>query len=574
MSKFIELYVFLFFFYSVSSLALEKIPKEWYPLLLAQKRQSDLIKNPNLFYMSTGDPAVEFYDFLYAISSSKSRHQFICRYPARYLLLQNKSIVPTFDFSFCQELNRFTEGFQSKHLSLALTSEYFNAPSSLFGHVMLVFHNDEIPEISATAIHFAALTNEQDNIFAYIKNGLLGGYDGEYIRTSLLNKIFEYNKKEQRFIYFYNLNISEEDIRLIKYYLYELRGIKFKYYFFNNNCADQIIDLLAPITPPKKKKSFIYTLPIEVLYAYKGAITNFSFLPPDIYYAQGIFANLNQMDKEKLHGIIKNNFNNLSDIESSSNKLKHGLFLYNSYLFRKKNEILPNYKVFSNLKFEEAPIKENVKNLDPLSRQLPSKIQVDAQHSTDNAIGLILSFRPVFVGIDNFQNPSMHESTLSIAETKISTIKTTRMEEFKIGELTLLTDYNFFSKNISWDGYLGLNRENTTDTLRLESRGGIGHTYSFFSRKLNVTWLGEFGLSSSKNKVWPFGMPKISFWGYYPQNTKYVFEYEYKLIKGSNYQKLLFTIFYCIKSNITLNINYKILSTKNVSEGIGISYYF
>ena len=45
------------------------------------------------------------------------------------------------------------------YVSLAITSEYLGAPASSYGHIFLVFHNNEKPELESLIIQFTSGLN-------------------------------------------------------------------------------------------------------------------------------------------------------------------------------------------------------------------------------------------------------------------------------------------------------------------------------------------------------------------------------------------------------------------------------
>ncbi|WP_188109996.1 DUF4105 domain-containing protein [Sulfurimonas hydrogeniphila] len=274
---------------------------EWNNIIYFSNNKPEII-SPE-FYLSRKKQftsVIELNATLSLLNSKKYGNSTACNYPLRYTFLKSQYFnIPTYNLENCKELKEFTDNFKNNELYLAYSSEYISVPSSAFGHIMLVFKNKDVPFEIAKTIHFAAVTNKEDGFFTYNYKGLTGGYKGYYVLNYFFKKLYEYNTKEQRNIYLYKLNFSDEQTKKIIYSLYELRKATFKYYFFNKNCASYTTKLLnIPKNKLYKQKNFY--LPIDTLQQYKKNIIDKKVFLSLIYKIEYLYNTLSTNDKKNL----------------------------------------------------------------------------------------------------------------------------------------------------------------------------------------------------------------------------------------------------------------------------------
>ena len=191
---------------------------EWSRLLHFENRNREVVSNE--FYLAEGRDVKSEKDAFLEALNSKEGAQLACNFPARYKLFQ-KYFPNTrkINLNNCLELNKFLSTLSGSKISFGLASEYFKAPSSSFGHLMLVIHEDSKPNLYSSVIHYAAKTNPKDGFFSYSMKGLTGGYYGYYLKTNLFDKLNEYSKIEQRFVHYYTLDLSAEKLEFLKFVL-------------------------------------------------------------------------------------------------------------------------------------------------------------------------------------------------------------------------------------------------------------------------------------------------------------------------------------------------------------------
>ena len=178
-------------------------------------------------------------------SLENGQNNVLCRFPLRVKWL--KENIPSLEKDIvnysCAELDEFLTLVDAKHVTMVFPTAHINSPASMYGHTFLrVSSNEETPLIS-NAVNFAAKTDDTNGlIFAY--KGLFGEYEGRYSILPYYEKIKEYNNLEQRDIWEYDLNLTQDEIDRLVLHAFELKDSYSDYFFFKENCSYNILWLL------------------------------------------------------------------------------------------------------------------------------------------------------------------------------------------------------------------------------------------------------------------------------------------------------------------------------------------
>lgn len=231
--------------------------KEWRALLHFESHQSK-VDDSDYFLHSEGStsPLKELnasVDAFYLPADTPQQHA-ICRYPARWKMLQDKlqlSGTPI-DLTQCDEYQKWIKELNPNSVTLVFASAYLNSPSSMFGHTFLRIDPAKVEDGSALlsyAVNFGAKVNSDDNSILYAYRGLFGGYPGYFGVIPYYEKIKEYNRIENRDLWEYNLNLTPKETQRLADHLWELREVKFDYYFFDENCSYRLLELFEYARP-------------------------------------------------------------------------------------------------------------------------------------------------------------------------------------------------------------------------------------------------------------------------------------------------------------------------------------
>jgi len=209
-----------------------------------------------------------------------------CRFIARYFWLSQRLDIDAPDVSACDEYNKWLREINAKSALLVFPAAYLNSPSSMFGHTLLRLDpNDfrkEIP-LASYAVNYAAQLVNQDNEFLYAYRGLFGGYPGNFNIVPYHTKIKEYSDLENRDIWEYSLNLNDDEIERMMRHLWELKSIRFDYFFMSENCSYRLLSLLD-VARPSLRLSHRFTwrtMPIDTIKAVQdsGLVREIAYRP-------------------------------------------------------------------------------------------------------------------------------------------------------------------------------------------------------------------------------------------------------------------------------------------------------
>jgi len=121
----------------------------------------------------------------------------------------------------------------------------------MYGHTLLRIDardQDERTRLLAYALNFTANTTETNGLIFAI-GGLIGSYPGMFSILPYYLKVREYSDLENRDIWEYELNLTPAEVDRLLMHAWELRSIYFDYYFFDENCAYYLLELLEAARP-------------------------------------------------------------------------------------------------------------------------------------------------------------------------------------------------------------------------------------------------------------------------------------------------------------------------------------
>jgi hypothetical protein len=199
-----------------------------------------------------------------------------CRFPARYrFLAESLGWHAHAPLAHCHEYQEWRAQMPIGQLVLVFPAAYLNSPSSMFGHTLLRLDDRPDPDSVwlSKAINFGAQAGAADNSFFYIWRGLAGGYPGQFSVSSYAEKIRDYAFVENRDMWEYALNLDVDEMDWVVRHLWELRGINFDYYFFDENCSYRLLELVKVGRPeaPLTQELRFAELPVNTVRAFYDA---------------------------------------------------------------------------------------------------------------------------------------------------------------------------------------------------------------------------------------------------------------------------------------------------------------
>lgn len=176
-----------------------------------------------------------------------------CAFPARLRWLARELEIDLDELPAvsCDRYEQWRAGLGATGITMVFPEAYMNNPASMFGHTLLRVDgagDGEERDLLAYAINFAAEAGGDGGI-AFAFKGIFGGYDGFFSVLPYYEKLKQYGDWENRDIWEYPLALTATEIDVLLEHVWELRGIPFQYFFFDDNCSYQLLALLEIARP-------------------------------------------------------------------------------------------------------------------------------------------------------------------------------------------------------------------------------------------------------------------------------------------------------------------------------------
>lgn len=236
----------------------------WTPSFISQ------VDDDAFFLAAEGrtDPLAELRADIPAMLQPSGSGHAQCRFPARWHWLKQQLAIDDSHDVPCPRFERWQQSIPSDSLSLIFPSMYLNNPGSSFGHTFIRFDNNGSILLSQ-ALNYAASYRPSDSLPKYIYNGLFGGYRGVFTMKHYYERVQEYTNLENRDIWEYRLDYTQEEIQQLIRHVWEVTEINFDYYFFSENCSYRLLALLDVLREDSrltsKDKFPLYAIPVDTV---------------------------------------------------------------------------------------------------------------------------------------------------------------------------------------------------------------------------------------------------------------------------------------------------------------------
>jgi hypothetical protein len=179
-----------------------------------------------------------------------------CRFPARRTWLAQQLNIHAdqiFPKANCPTYDRWINEVKPYQATLIFASDYLGNPSSMFGHTLLRIDQEKKSHTALVsyAINYSAQT-ATENSASFVWRGLTGGYPAAFSMMPYFEKVKEYGALESRDLWEYPLNLSPEETLFLVNHTWEMRDVKFPYYFLSKNCSYELLGLLDVARPSLK----------------------------------------------------------------------------------------------------------------------------------------------------------------------------------------------------------------------------------------------------------------------------------------------------------------------------------
>ncbi|WP_325985256.1 DUF4105 domain-containing protein [Pseudomonas protegens] len=213
---------------------------------------------------------------LYAPADAGDQHA-QCIYPSRTRWLKAQLGLNDLPPVECAEFKQWFKDVSPHSTVMIFPAAYLNSPSSMFGHTLLRIDQADVQSnntaLLSYAINFGAYIEGSDNSILYAWKGLMGGYPGLFALVPYQEKLSEYRSLENRDLWEYRLNLTQAETERMVEHVWELKQIKFDYFFFDENCSYRLLELLQVARPSLRlTEQFPLTaIPTDTVKAVKDA---------------------------------------------------------------------------------------------------------------------------------------------------------------------------------------------------------------------------------------------------------------------------------------------------------------
>jgi hypothetical protein len=451
------------------------------------------------FFLEKDGATEPLKELLATISALKSDSSVQCKFPARTLfILENISALkPQIEPVSCTKYLDWRAQLNTSSIVLVFAATQLNSPSSMYGHTFLRFDPDNVDKNStylSYALNFGATVPEVDGGFLYAARGLTGGYPGNFAANPYFEKIKEYNKLENRDLWEYKLNLNADEINFMLAHVWELQGINFDYYFFDENCSFRLLELLDVARPGHflANQFPLTAMPLDTVRVVEAAnlIENIHYRPSILTELEAQLDLLLPQQRDLVYELAQD-INVLSNTAFTSLTIEQQQIIVDSayrYL-RYQNTFNGRPKAVTRRSFlllkrlNEHPRKLSVtidRPIRPDKGHKTTMLGVSAGQNAENTF-VELNYRGSYHDLLDpiggyYQGMSLNMLNLKVRAYEGGDIK---LEKFELLDIVSLSSRNRFFSPWSWKANVSLEQQWTIDKEILVTQGTAGRGLSF-----------------------------------------------------------------------------------------------
>jgi hypothetical protein len=498
------------------------------------------IDDKNFFLAKNGDidAQSELFATIDAFLNDKTQddNSTVCRYPARYRWLSEKLDAKDFQTASCKDYNKIKNRVDPKSVTYIFPSAHINSPASMFGHTFLRINSSYNSKLLSYAVNYSANANtETENGFIFAIKGLLGGYYGQYSLLPYYEKLKEYRDSEQRDIWEYDLNLTQDETIRMFEHIWELNNIHSYYYFFTENCSYNMLWLLEIARPSLHlREHFTYQVsPLETIKAAQKdkLISGMNYRASKRTVLLKYETLLDDKHISLPVEIVDENLS-ISKALSNTDKAQKIYILessieYLEYQYGKSKVNKEKYlELFHNLTTSRAKLGVG-KDLNIKTPPNPINSHSAARMSfgigaRDSELLSFIGVRPVYHDLEDSSYGLLRGTQIEFMNMLASY---NNKNEFKVEDLTLvsitsLAQRSEFFKVFSWRTKFGWDRDNLSDSTDFSATVGAGYSWGnkygyiymllepiiYFNKNFDAALGGTIGLNIDKYKMFNTNM--------------------------------------------------------------------
>ncbi len=517
-----------------------------------------------------------------------------CKFPARYFWLKKKL---SFDSSrlpeiYCPAFREWEEALAPSGLTMIFPTSFLNNPASMFGHTLFRIDakgQDEKTRLLAYGASYAAGTNESSGLVFAVR-GIFGGYLGAFSIAPYYQKVKEYSDLENRDVWEYELNITQDQLDLLVKHLWEMKNTYFDYYFFDENCSYHLLSLLDLAKPELNLSDQFnfWAIPIDTVkatVAEPGLLKKIIYRPSKTTIIKSKLKDINSEEKDLVLELSKGKINfSDSRVEALSEEEKVkvlGLAIdYVGYirlhaeeeraeLDQREFELLTARSKLKSDPLEEKPLQAFLPENGHKTRlaSLGLGYNLDSPQKGKQLFSEFL-FRPAYHDLLSPQEGYVDGSGISFFEFKLRKYEeeTLSLESFMPLKIISLTPRDDFFKKYSFNVQVGANKEivNEAGERKFLSGvdGGLGLSYQLLEKFVFYNFLNaDFKLQDDFKDNYRFGF-SYQPGAYFDLNENWRVLTSGKVssfVLGEDYTNLEFNFEqrYSLSQNNTVNLGFK-----------------
>jgi hypothetical protein len=437
-----------------------------------------LVDDPAFFLAKKGktDPEAELKALITTFFPHKTGDATdICGFIARYTWLRETLDISEDEFPrlHCPK----AESVEPRSATVVFPTYFMNNPASMFGHTFINVSTEYENSLLSNAVNYSAYTGDANGCF-YTFNGIFGLFKGYYSISPYYKKLQEYSDMDQRDMWEYNLNLTDEELKRLVLHVFELENIYSDYYFFDENCSYNLLFLLEVARPDVNltDRFGMWVIPIDTIKLLRdeGFISDVSYRPSVVTDIKQKLSALPARDANIAIGIAmgKGAVGPLLDpVETPGAKAKiidlATMLLKYRYTKKKIPQTEYSKQMRSVLKERSRLGKMPAKNPtqppfnDPSLGHDASRLSV-ASGVRENHVFQEVQFRPSFSDVISSDYSDRTGIQLQLLNTRIryyNRLKQTRLEQLDIFDAISLSPGDVFFKPVSWKVSAGARRK-------------------------------------------------------------------------------------------------------------------
>jgi hypothetical protein len=424
-----------------------------------------------------------------------------CRFPARAAWLKEELVDIELPKVTCSEYDKILSRLNPKSVTLVFPSAHINSPASMFGHTFLRINSQYDSKLLSYAVNYAADANpDKENGVVFAIKGLFGGYFGKYSLLPYYDKLKEYRDSEQRDIWEYDLDLTQEETLKMVRHIWELNDTHSYYYFFTENCSYNMLWFLESARPSLDlRKYFTYqVIPLETVHASKSEniIKDSSYRPSKrtllLKYEE-------LLDKKNIafpSMLIESKIASTQIVEDTKIETQQKMYILEAaielleYNFSKSKITKERYlELFHSLSKERASLglgeKIEIKTPNnPLQSHQAIRAMIGLGAKEGKSIQY-LGVRPAYHSLEDSNYGFLRGTQIEFLNLELSYSEhKVEVEDATILSIVSIAQRSYFFDNLSWRTKFGWDRDSLDSSANFTGTVGIG-----------LSWGNELGYS-------------------------------------------------------------------------------